>query len=262
METIRNKKTCKLLSINRFTLIELLVVISIIAVLAAMLLPALNKARETAKRIKCTGNMKQIGTALNMYVLDFDGYLSPASVSVSTNGESRTWAYMLKDYIGMKNEKLWWGSSLKHRPNMQTGDNVFVCLSSRYWQNHTNVQYNLSYGPTICAINEPGSYSPARMGGLAYCRNGNNGSLQGYKVAKKLNKVPSGSILVNEQYRDQYGSPASDNGYCFPQYTNAPINEAYSTDFCHNNSANFLFVDGHAKSLKYGTQFDENWRVK
>lgn len=87
-----------------FTLIELLVVISIIAILAALLLPALNTVKEKGRMIGCMGNLKQISTAIICYENDYDGWLPHSGMPTDVMSVSpRSWQYLLSSYLGVSN---------------------------------------------------------------------------------------------------------------------------------------------------------------
>jgi prepilin-type N-terminal cleavage/methylation domain-containing protein/prepilin-type processing-associated H-X9-DG protein len=131
-----------------FTLVELLVVIGIIAVLIALLLPALNGAREQARSAQCLSNLRTIGQAMSMYTAEHKGYMVPGFIRMQPTGATRgeeTWATMLAtlNYIPGTVSQLQFGGTGGSPPGEDAWDNlessgetVFRCPSGLNQKNN------------------------------------------------------------------------------------------------------------------------------
>lgn len=118
--------TAKWRQLKPFTLIELLVVIAIIAVLAGLLMPALQKARETAKAALCSGNLKQLSTSILLYVNDYNGYIPSATCDSGAKMTSLTW---YQYHLEMLKQSTSWPQN-KNPATFTGAKAVFNCPSS------------------------------------------------------------------------------------------------------------------------------------
>lgn len=124
------KKSHKSLIASKFTLVELLITIAIIAILAAMLLPTLNKAREKARNASCQNNQKQMGLSFHQYFDDYNGVMS--SGIDPDNKPDVLWNVVLYDYLG--------------KSSNNTGFDVFYCPSSRIYPRSSGGWRYYTYG--------------------------------------------------------------------------------------------------------------------
>lgn len=198
-----------------FTLVELLIVIAIIAILASMLLPAFNKAREKAKTASCVNKLHQMGLAHLSYANDYSDRLIPGS-----RPDTKYWFNVLDDYMGKVDKNN--GSSI--RPAWQLCPSKTVAFPS-----NLTVGYGWNYYGSNAA--HPGYGSTLAGEGTT-----------GFGWGSKLNQVkaPSGSIIIGDS-KDQTVNPqAANNGQnIYISYTNTALSASR-----HSGKGNYLMIDG------------------
>ena len=231
-----------------FTLIELLVVIAIIAILAAILLPALQNARNKAQTIGCVSNQKQLALAVLMYADASEGHLPPKKDSTATTG-NHTWAWIMmngkyatgSDFIcptgyALAQQDSWTGSKMNDLRKNADSTTYLTSTSSSVMNVYSYPLYGMN---TIVSNYATGI-------GIKF-----NGAFQAVTLTTVLASFdnPSQKIMTADtRDKDNYAI-----GRTIGSHYAAASTDTNCVNPLHNksNSVNLSYMDGHADTFKF-----------